>query len=104
MAQHGSNRGDFSIARDLFTPEHDLYRYSVRRFVETELVPHHDEWEKAGIVPREVWRQAGAVGLLCPSIPEEYGGVGGGTASAVPASWSIPTWPPLTSSPGGRRS
>ena len=77
MAQHGSNRGDFSIARDLFTPEHDLYRDSVRRFVETELVPHHDAWEKAGIVPREVWLKAGEVGLLCPSIPEEYGGVGG---------------------------
>ena len=77
MAHQGSNRGDFSIERDLFTPEHDQYRDSVRRFVETELVPHHDEWEKTGIVPRDVWRHAGEVGLLCPSIPEEYGGVGG---------------------------
>lgn len=77
MAQHGSNRGDFSIDRDLFTPEHDLYRDSVRRFVEAELVPHHDAWEKAGLVPREVWRKAGEVGLLCPSVPAEYGGAGG---------------------------
>lgn len=77
MPERGSNRGDFAIARDLFSPDHDLYRDTVRRFVEAELAPHHDEWEKAGIVPREVWRKAGEVGLLCPSIPEEYGGFGG---------------------------
>jgi alkylation response protein AidB-like acyl-CoA dehydrogenase len=73
----GSNRGDFSIERDLFSPEHDIYRHSVRRFVENELVPHHAQWEKDGIVPRPVWRRAGEVGLLCPSIPEAYGGPGG---------------------------
>lgn len=77
MADRVSNRGDFAIARDLFSPEHELYRDTVRRFVESELVPHHDAWEKAGIVPRETWRKAGEVGLLCPSIPEEYGGFGG---------------------------
>ena len=77
MAVHGSNRSEFSIPREMFSPEHDLYRDSVRRFVEAELVPHHDEWEKAGVVPREVWEAAGAMGMLCPSIPEEYGGFGG---------------------------
>lgn len=77
MAERRSNSGDFSIPRDLFSPEHEQYRASVRRFVEAELVPHHDEWEKAGIVPREIWRKAGEIGMLCPSIPEEYGGFGG---------------------------
>lgn len=77
MAERGSNTGDFTIARDMFLPEHDQYRDSVRRFVEAELVPHHAEWEEAGIVPREVWRKAGEMGMLCPNIPEDYGGFGG---------------------------
>lgn len=77
MAERDSNTGDFAIARDMFLPEHEQYRDSVRRFVEAELVPHHAAWEEAGIVPRETWRKAGEVGLLCPNIPEEYGGFGG---------------------------
>ncbi|MDE2596123.1 MAG: acyl-CoA dehydrogenase family protein [Sphingomonadales bacterium] len=64
------------VERDLFEPEHDAYRDSVRRFVEAELQPHHQQWEKDGIVPREVWLKAGAMGMLCPSVPEEYGGIG----------------------------
>src|SRR5688572_3950482 len=64
------------IERDLFEPEHDQFRQVVRRFVETELQPYHHEWEKAGIVPREVWRKAAEIGMLCPTIPEEYGGIG----------------------------
>lgn len=64
------------VERDLFEPEHDAYRDSVRRFVETELQPLHHEWEKNGIVPRDVWLKAGEMGMLCASIPEEYGGLG----------------------------
>jgi alkylation response protein AidB-like acyl-CoA dehydrogenase len=64
------------VARDIFEPEHDAYRDSVRRFVEAKLQPHHHQWEKDGIVPREIWLQAGEMGMLCPSIPEEYGGIG----------------------------
>lgn len=67
---------DSFIDRDFFSEEHNVFRQSVRRFVETELQPHHSEWEKVGIVPREVWLQAGEMGMLCPSIPEEYGGLG----------------------------
>ena len=63
------------VERDLFEPEHDAYRDSVRRFVEAELQPHHHQWEKDGIVPREVWLKAGELGMLCPSVPEEYGGI-----------------------------
>ena len=40
-------------------------------------MPHHAEWEKAGAVSRELWLKAGEAGLLCPSVPEEYGGAGG---------------------------
>jgi acyl-CoA dehydrogenase len=65
------------IPRTLFRPEHDLFRESVRRFVEAEIVPFHQGWEREGIVPRSLWLKAGASGLLCCNIPEEYGGVGG---------------------------
>ena len=64
------------VERDLFEPEHEQFRAVVRRFVETELQPFHHQWEKDGIVPREAWRKAGELGMLCPTIPEEYGGIG----------------------------
>jgi len=65
------------LQRPLFTSEHDLFREQVRRFIEREVVPHHARWEAEGIVPRSVWRAAGEAGLLCPAIPEAYGGGGG---------------------------
>jgi alkylation response protein AidB-like acyl-CoA dehydrogenase len=64
------------IERTLFREEHNIFRESVRRFVEREIVPHHAHWEKDGIVPRELWHRAGAEGLLCCTIPEKYGGLG----------------------------
>lgn len=64
------------IPRTIFQPDHEMYRDSVRRFLEAEAVPHHDRWEKAGQVDREFWHKAGEVGLLCPTMPEEYGGAG----------------------------
>ncbi len=64
------------MIRSLFSPDHEAFRATVRRFVEDELLPHHDAWEEARIVPREIWRRAGELGLLCPNIPEEYGGMG----------------------------
>lgn len=64
------------VERDLFDEGHDAFRDTVRRFVETELQPHHAQWEKDGIVPREAWKRAGEIGMLCPTIPEEYGGLG----------------------------
>lgn len=63
--------------RTVFSEDHEIFRQSVRRFVETELAPHHAAWEDAGIVPREAWRKAGEAGLLCCDIPEAYGGPGG---------------------------
>ncbi len=62
--------------RDIFEPEHEDFRQTARAFLEKEVVPHHDQWEKDGIVPRELWLKAGQAGLLCFDVPEEYGGAG----------------------------
>ncbi len=62
--------------RELFEPEHESFRQTVRTFFEKEVVPFHGEWEKDGMVPREVWLKAGEAGLLCFDVPEEYGGPG----------------------------
>ncbi|MDB5517814.1 MAG: acyl-CoA dehydrogenase, partial [Tardiphaga sp.] len=64
------------IERALFSEEHEIWRTTVRRFVEKEIVPYHAQWEHDGIVPRELWRKAGAQGMLCCTVPEEYGGLG----------------------------
>ncbi len=65
------------IPRTLFSADHELFRDQVRRFIATEITPHHDAWEMAGIVPRALWHKAGAAGLLCTGVPAEYGGGGG---------------------------
>ncbi len=64
------------IERSLFSEEHAIWRETVRRFVEKEIVPFHAQWEKDGIVPRDLWLKAGEQGLLCCTVPEEYGGPG----------------------------
>jgi acyl-CoA dehydrogenase len=64
------------IERTLFNEEHEMWRESVRRFVEQEIVPFHAQWEHDGIVPRELWLKAGEHGLLCCTVPERYGGPG----------------------------
>lgn len=53
-----------------------MFRETVRAFIEKEITPHHAQWEKDGMVSREVWRQAGEMGFLCFDAPEEYGGAG----------------------------
>jgi alkylation response protein AidB-like acyl-CoA dehydrogenase len=60
----------------IYTQEHEDFRATVREFLEREVVPHHDQWEKDGQVSREVWTKAGAQGLLCFDVDEEYGGAG----------------------------
>ena len=64
------------IERNLFTSEHEMWRDSVRKFMEQEIVPYHDQWEKDGIVPRDLWLKAGEAGMLCYTVPEEFGGIG----------------------------
>ncbi|MFI5797415.1 acyl-CoA dehydrogenase family protein [Streptomyces sp. NPDC051677] len=58
------------------TQEHRDFQVMVREFVEREIVPHHDAWERAGLVDRQVWRTAGKHGLLGIDVPEQYGGGG----------------------------
>jgi alkylation response protein AidB-like acyl-CoA dehydrogenase len=62
--------------RTLFEPEHDLFRESYRGFLERHVAPYHEEWEKAKIVDRGVWLEAGKQGFLGMAVPEEYGGGG----------------------------
>ena len=62
------------IERTLFTPDHEAFRDSFRRFIDKEVVPFHDAWEEQGYVERAVWNKAGENGFLCTSMPEAYGG------------------------------
>jgi alkylation response protein AidB-like acyl-CoA dehydrogenase len=64
------------VRRTLFTDEHELFRASVRRFIENEVVPHNDRWERQGIVDRSLFTGAGAHGFLGMAVPAEYGGGG----------------------------
>jgi acyl-CoA dehydrogenase len=65
-----------AIARQAFTPEHEAFRQTVRQFLQKEGVPHVNDWEKNRLVPKDFWRKAGEIGMLCPTVPEEYGGLG----------------------------
>jgi acyl-CoA dehydrogenase len=56
--------------------ELDLFRDTARRFFVDNVEPHYEKWEKAGIMPREIWHKMGEAGLLCVDQPEEYGGAG----------------------------
>jgi acyl-CoA dehydrogenase len=60
-----------------YTAEHNIFRDSLRKFLDKEIVPHIEEWEEAGIVPRSAWKKLGEQGFLCTDVPEEYGGAGG---------------------------
>jgi acyl-CoA dehydrogenase len=59
-----------------YTDEHRIFRDALRRFLAKEITPHVEEWEEAGIVPREAWKKMGEQGFLAMSVPEEYGGLG----------------------------
>jgi alkylation response protein AidB-like acyl-CoA dehydrogenase len=64
------------MRRDIFTPEHEAFRDMVRSFISKEVTPHHDQWERDGVVSRDVWLAAGRAGLLGIDIDEKYGGGG----------------------------
>ncbi|WP_369228061.1 acyl-CoA dehydrogenase family protein [Streptomyces sp. R39] len=66
------------MERTLYGPDHEAFRETVRTFLAKEVVPHHERWEKDGVVDREVWRSAGRQGLLGMAVDEEYGGGGTG--------------------------
>ena len=59
------------------TEDLEIFKDAVNKFYTREFAPHSEKWTKQGIVDREAWNKAGAAGLLCASIPEEFGGAGG---------------------------
>lgn len=59
-----------------YREEHRIFRQSLRKFLEKEVIPYVDEWEEKGIVPRSAWKKMGENGFLCMDVPEEYGGAG----------------------------
>jgi alkylation response protein AidB-like acyl-CoA dehydrogenase len=63
--------------RNIYSEEHAIFRDTVRKFVLAEITPHFSRWEAQGIVDRDYWLKGGATGLLCPQVPEQYGGSGG---------------------------
>ena len=64
------------MRRDVFTDDHEAFRRLARDFIAKEVVPHYAEWEEAGRLPRALFEQLGALGLLGTAVPEEYGGAG----------------------------
>jgi acyl-CoA dehydrogenase len=65
------------------TDELAMLRDTARRFFETEVVPYQEKWKKQHHIDRDVWMKAGELGLLCISVPEQYGGQGGSFAHEV---------------------
>ncbi|WP_173911306.1 acyl-CoA dehydrogenase family protein [Acinetobacter sp. Marseille-Q1618] len=64
------------LPRTLFNEEHEQFRQTARRFFETEIAPYREKWEEQQHIDRQLWNKAGELGLLCCTMPEEYGGSG----------------------------
>ena len=69
--------------RTIFNEDHDMFRESVRRFFKDRIEPYQHEWDKVGHVPREIWTEAGEMGLLGVNTNDEIGGIGGDFLSAM---------------------
>lgn len=59
-----------------YQEEHRIFRRTLQAFLQKEILPFVDAWEKDGIVPRSAWKKMGEHGFLCPDVPEAYGGAG----------------------------
>lgn len=64
------------LPRSMFAIEHSAFREQVRRFIQDRIAPFHLDWERQGIVPRQIWTEAGAIGMLCCTVDEKWGGAG----------------------------
>ncbi len=68
---------DILLPRKMYnSPEHKMMREMIVEFIESDMMPFQEEWEKNQMVPRELWTKAGSLGLLCLDMPEKYGGSG----------------------------
>ncbi len=66
-----------------YTEDHHKFRQRLRNFLEIEVTPHANQWEKDGIVPKSAWKKMGRAGFLCTEVASEYGGPGGDFLYAV---------------------
>jgi len=64
------------MRRTIFTEDHEDFRQTLRAFLESEVVPHYDDWYAAGIVPHDFYKKLGGLGIWGIEVPEEYGGAG----------------------------
>jgi alkylation response protein AidB-like acyl-CoA dehydrogenase len=85
------------IERTLFSPEHQAFRDSFRRFMAEEIAPFHAAWEEQGYVDKAVWAKAGALGFLCMTQAEDHGGFfnttePGPNNSAICRPWPAAPW------------
>ena len=65
-----------AISRSAYNEDHEAFRRTVRQFMQTEIAPNAKQWQEDKIVPKSIWPKAGELGMLCPTVPEEYGGLG----------------------------
>ena len=65
-----------NIPRTAYNEDQEAFRATVRQFMLKEIAPNAKQWQEDGIVPKSIWPKAGELGLLCPTVPEEYGGLG----------------------------
>jgi acyl-CoA dehydrogenase len=66
---------DAICSSPFYSPEHEVFRQTLRRFVKREIEPYANEWDEAGEFPRELYKKAAAVGYLALGFPEAYGGI-----------------------------
>ena len=69
-------RTEFNVFELPWTDDHRTFRTTVQRFMRNEIEPHHEAWENDGVVPRDIWRKAGELGLLLTSTSDDWGGAG----------------------------